>query len=551
MNARPTPSAVLEELRKSHPLLSLGVEQRGALLSLHKTAQQRVDMPWLAPSVIMWAFQRTPLDPETARKAASAPAAGPVTAGADHAAAAALAGAVSTYFPESGAGEQEDLKVLGDVLDRYDIKLLTRFLLPRMADADRAFPLLAGAWDRLVKCTSGDLPLTMLEAAAFPPELASLKDRLRAEWGMYHVAPDNPDAARELLESCDDAVWGGWKQSMRAMLLAGAGKTAEAAAIHTRLARDMPWHVNACLMAHSLQAVPEDSLFLSEGVTILLYSWNKSRLLEQTLDSLYASNIGKARIVILDNGSTDAMPRVLEAATHRFGADRFSHIRLPVNIGAPGARNWLLTLPQVRERPYAAFLDDDVILPQNWLARLLGASLRLSSFGAVGCRIVSAEKPHALQSADYNNYPLDTSEDGRRLGFFDNCFGQLDMGMYGYDRPCLSVSGCCHLLNMRAVDEAGLFDISYNPTQFDDLDRDLRSCLAGFPSYYAGSLRVRHIQHSSMEKATTLAGVGQVSGNQMKLQGRFEDGEIMRLFDLSQALLWSDLLYKAKYLEDM
>ncbi len=548
----PTPFMVLEKLRQIHPLLCLGVEQRGALLSLHKAAPALPDMPWLAASVIGWAFQRIPLYLENAQKAAAAenfpevPQTSPIGSANFFSGKelARFAARVSGYLPD-----QTDPQ-LQDILDLYDIRLLTRFLLPKLGDKKQGFPLLASAWDRLIKCTSRDLPLTMLEATAFPSELLPLKKRLKAEWAVHHLAGDDPEQALDMLNDCDDALWGQWKLSMRAMLLVQAGETDEAGDIYTGLCRAMPWHVNSCLMAHALRYPlgdfgAGDALSRSDGVNILLYSWNKSELLARTLDSLYASERGNARIVVLDNGSTDAMADVLNAAEDRFGSDRFSQVRLPVNIGAPGARNWLLSLPEVWQRPLAAFLDDDVILPSGWLGHLLAASGRLENFGAIGCRIVSAERPYGLQSADYNNYPLDNSEGGSRLGIFNNCFGQLDMGMYGYDRPCLSVSGCCHLLNMCSIEKAGLFDIRYNPTQFDDLDHDLRSCLAGFPSYYAGSLRVCHVQHSSMEKADTMAAMGQVSGNQMKLQARFDDMELTRLFGLSQTILWDDLLRKA------
>ena len=432
---------------------------------------------------------------------------------------------------------------LWEILEQADIRLLARYLVPRLTHPAQAFPLLAASWETLLKGGSGDLPRDLLKNAVFPPELEPVKPRLLAEWAMHYQAT-NADS----IEYCDDELWGWWKKSAMAAFLNRNGEAPAAAHLYTDLWRAMPWHVNACLMAHALAHPGHADLSRSKDTSILLYSWNKAQLLEQTLDSLYDSSIGAAHVVVLDNGSSDNMPQVLEAASARFGADRFFHVRLPVNIGAPGARNWLLSLPRVRQSQYAAFLDDDVILPPDWLGRLF-AAVPDGPFGAVGCRIVAARQPYGLQSADYNVYPPDFSKNGTRLGVHDNCSGQLDMGMFGYDRPCLSVSGCCHLLNMESIAKAGMFDIRYTPTQFDDLDRDLRSCLAGYPTYYAGSLRVRHVQHSSLAKAASPASQGNVTGNQMKLQARFEDAELTRLFHLDQSMLWDNLLHKADALE--
>ncbi|MDD4951665.1 MAG: glycosyltransferase family 2 protein, partial [Desulfovibrionaceae bacterium] len=118
-----------------------------------------------------------------------------------------------------------------------------------------------------------------------------------------------------------------------------------------------------------------------------------------------------------------------------------------------------------------------------------------------------------------------------------------------YCRPALSVSGCCHLLSMASVQEAGGFDIRFSPTQFDDLERDLRQALAGFESFYAGDLRVRHIQHSSLARARTVAAAAQVMGNKIKLEGLFEAKEVEGLAEQGLDRLWADLKARWQDLE--
>ena len=49
---------------------------------------------------------------------------------------------------------------------------------------------------------------------------------------------------------------------------------------------------------------------------------------------------------------------------------------------APAARNWLMHLPEVREACWAAYIDDDIHLPPDWLPRLGAAAARYPEAGA-------------------------------------------------------------------------------------------------------------------------------------------------------------------------
>ena len=159
---------------------------------------------------------------------------------------------------------------------------------------------------------------------------------------------------------------------------------------------------------------------------------------------------------------------MLAAQAGRFAS--FTPLRLTVNVGAPAARNWLLSLPETKAAQWTVFLDDDVELPTDWLTRLLSAGEAAkasgSSVGAVGCRITEARPPFGLQSADYHLFfpqPQGGEPDAPRIGVFDNCAGQLDAGLFAYARPCLSVSGCCHAISHEALDKAGAFDVRFTP----------------------------------------------------------------------------------------
>lgn len=434
-----------------------------------------------------------------------------------------------------------------------DHRLILRFLTVLLADPVKGLAWLGHCWQDLIYLGNPDIPRAALDMVGWDDSSMPLKARLVAEWA-FHCRP--PEEALAHVTQLDDECWGLWRAYCASELLLRMSKKGQGKGILARLWNIIPWHVNLTLKLHDLfNAVPMGSDDETEGVAVLAYSWNKAGLLADTLDSLADSDIGRAKVFTLNNGSTDHTAEVLQNAQERFGKDRFHIETLPINVGAPAARNWLLSLPEVRASKWAAFLDDDIVLPSDWLKHLLGLAKGHDGIGAVGCRITAATPPYGLQSADYNLFPTPPKQQKpgklpNRVLLFDNCAGTTDIGLFTYNRPCLSVSGCCHMINTQAVREAGGFDLRYTPSQFDDLDRDLRSALAGMPAVYAGSLAIRHVQHSSLAKAQTPKQIGHVMGNKFKLDTKYTDEELIRLGTDNKERLWIDLQEKHDFLVD-
>lgn len=434
-----------------------------------------------------------------------------------------------------------------------DKSLILRFLTLVLTSSPKPLSWLGHCWQDILHLGMPEIPKAALDMVAWDENTALLRARLEAQWAFQFLQPDE---AMPFIEALSVEIWGLWRAYAAGELLVRSGRKGQAKGVLAGLWKTIPWHVNLTLKLYELFApAPVAEEEATKDVAILLYSWNKAELLAETLASLAKSHIGQARIVALDNGSTDNTPEVLQEARQVFGADRFHIETLPVNVGAPAARNWLLSLPEVRSCQWAAFLDDDIVLPQDWLLQLLGGTRHGEDIGAVGCRITAATPPFGLQSADYNLFPRfpDPVSPGQlpnRVLVFDNCAGSLDTGLFTYSRPCLSVSGCCHLISMKAVEEAGGFDLRYTPSQFDDLDRDLRSALAGHPAVYVGSLAVRHVQHSSLAKSQTEKQIGHVMGNKFKLDTKYTDDELIKLGTDNKTRVWNDLRAKHDFLVD-
>ncbi|MDD3311990.1 glycosyltransferase [Pseudodesulfovibrio sp.] len=523
----------------------LGMGQPGDLATflrgLAQLAEEQPACRAVLPGMALWGFQAHPLGPDMAAwcaRLSGNPASVRATG---------LAARLLRATPLADAdGEAMDAWY---ALARQDDRgLILRFLTLVLRDPDKGLSWLGHCWNDLLFLDRPEVGRAALDMVAWDAASLPLKDRLAAEWAFHRLPPEE---ALDAVLALDPTAWGLWRTYAGAELLLRMGKKGEAKGALAQLWKGLPWHVNLTLKLHDLFApVVLAGPDAASDAAVLVYSWNKADLLADTLESLAQCELGGARIFALDNGSTDRTPEVLAAARDRFGRDRLHVETLPVNVGAPAARNWLLSLEGVRSRKWAAFLDDDVVLPENWLLHLLGAADGRDDLGAVGCRITAAVPPFGLQSADYNlipKPPRPTEPGGlpNRVLVFDNCAGSPDTGMFAYTRPCLSVSGCCHMVALSAVDKAGGFDLRYTPSQFDDLDRDLRSALGGMPALYAGTLAVRHVQHSSLAKAQTARQIGHVMGNKYKLDTKYSDEQLATLVAANRELLRRD--YEARH----
>ena len=344
-------------------------------------------------------------------------------------------------------------------------------------------------------------------------------------------------------------------QVRRAESLYRIGRRDEAVALWREALARRPWNVNMLLRLTDVLAGRDTApagLPPGRGA-VLLYTWNKGPDMDATLASVAASDLGEnrgadsaVRICVLDNGSTDSSPEVFRKWEAHFGG-RLSITTLPVNVGAPAARNWLLSLPYVREADWAAFLDDDVNVPADWLAHLWTAVTAYPESGVASGHAVDFHAPMSQQWTDMHIVPLPVpeGEDSRvfrdRFKFTAPHEQAFDFGDFNFMRPCVTAIGCCHLFTRKAMDEGGTFDVRFSPSQSDDVDHDMRRGLAGCLPVYNGHLRVLHKRSTGYHKTPNRRGWASAVGNWYKLQASYTPEEVAELYATDQRLMLDDV----------
>ncbi len=366
----------------------------------------------------------------------------------------------------------------------------------------------------------------------WPPELEPVQTRLAGDVAFQRGDFDQAAclyarslALRPGAERLARCLWTGGKHERATELWRGA------------LAR-APWNVNLLLCVHDALSGLDRPAAPLEDVTVCLYSFNNARELDATLAALLAGPLDGVRVLALDNGSTDHTGQVLEAWTGR-APQALEAIRLPVNVGAPAARNWLLEHPKVREAAYVAFLDDDAIPPASWRG-LFGQAVRAQPRAGVwGCKVADQACPARIQHADINPV-AGAAGQAPPPGLADLCGQDLDYGQFDYIRPCLSVTGCFHLLRTDRLAGDGGFDIRFSPSQYDDLDRDLRRARAGGHAVYQGHLRVLHARLSGALLNVSAQATGVSQGNLLKLAAKHPPEAMDALRAATHRLLLED-----------
>lgn len=377
---------------------------------------------------------------------------------------------------------------------------------------------------------------TSVDAGSAAAYTQLLNADARFHSGDYAEAMSGYRKLRSLME------WPGLDQRTGECLLR-MGERDSAFALWRESLRERPWQTNMLLRLHDIVTGADAPGEHPDGSTfLLLYSWNKAESLDRTLRSLAASDIGGARIKVLDNGSTDATPDVVRAWAERLGPDRFEGLSTLVNVGAPAARNWLMHLPDVRQADNAIYMDDDIVLPHDWLAYMGAAQRAYPDAKAWGCRIIDDGAPHNVQHTDeYLAEPTELSN----VGFCCQYLNEMDFGQFSYLRPSFSVTGCLHLFRVADLHELGGFDLHFSPSQFDDAERDVRINKEGGHVAYQGHLAISHERNTGSSYDYGKSSSYGIDGNFYKLNKKYDADEVNVMRKRTYSMHLRDI--RAKY----
>ena len=242
------------------------------------------------------------------------------------------------------------------------------------------------------------------------------------------------------------------------------------------------------------------------SVDCCLVTWNTLPLLRRCLESLAKTDYpqDRIRVYIADNASTDGTSEYLASLQKEYPYP-IEVSRLAVNTGAAVGVNWAVSRGT---GDLVARLDDDIILPPNWLKGMVSDFGNRPFAGCIGPKILNDDAHRSIQCGPYRHFP----------GLFGH-EDEADLGQADYLARAIHVRGCCNLYRRDVFARCGLFDVRYSPSQFDDPDHHIALAVAGYEILYEGHVGVVHKLNNGL--ARSRAAISNQQGNGGKMYGKW------------------------------
>ena len=215
------------------------------------------------------------------------------------------------------------------------------------------------------------------------------------------------------------------------------------------------------------------------AIRVVVVNWNRRDLLRECLGSLARQTHRSYEVVVVDNGSTDGSPALVQSLAGTYPV-RLTLIANSSNRGFCAANNQGFADATA---DFIALLNNDAEAEPGWLEALERAIRTDDSAGMAASKILVWEDPRRIDKCGHLIYP-----DGQNRG---RGAGQLDQGQFDRMDETLWPDGCAAMYRRAMLEEIGGFDEDFF-AYADDAELGLRARIAGWECWFAPSAVVRH-----------------------------------------------------------
>ncbi len=198
------------------------------------------------------------------------------------------------------------------------------------------------------------------------------------------------------------------------------------------------------------------------------------------IDSLREFTRIPFQLVCVDNGSTDGTPPYLKSLGDILA------ISNPRNLGFAAACNQGL---ETAEGDYIVLLNNDVIVTENWLSRLIAHAERESTAG-----VVVPYSNHSKGEQLIPDVPYRAIEEMHQFA------GRLAEKNRDSRREIANFAGFCVLIKRKVIERIGGFDTRFGIGNYEDDDFGLRVRRAGFKILLAEDVFIHHFGRATFSR---------------------------------------------------
>lgn len=184
-------------------------------------------------------------------------------------------------------------------------------------------------------------------------------------------------------------------------------------------------------------------------IHIIILNWNNAPDTIDCLDSLSRINYQDKEIILIDNASTDGSLEKIKAWRDLKDLPYHIHfLTLNENLGFAGGNNAGIKLAIELKAEYVLLLNNDTVVPVDFLDQLMKTIQNDPKIGVLGCRI--------------NHFPQQEKIwfNGGRIDYLRG-FGTHYKDTFVGLRECDFVTGCLMLMPVKVLERTNLFDERY------------------------------------------------------------------------------------------
>lgn len=217
------------------------------------------------------------------------------------------------------------------------------------------------------------------------------------------------------------------------------------------------------------------------STSFIIVNWNGKSFLKKCIDAILRQSIHDFEIIVVDNGSTDS--------SVAFMAESYPQVvlvPLDKNYGFTGGN--IQGLSHAKGR-YVALINNDAILPCDWLQLMLDAFNTDAKIGFCSSRIVIA-----------GTNQIDSAGDTFTTAFTGTKIGELhDMKEFAERRYVPGACAAAVIYKLEMLDDIGFLDDDFF-LNHEDTDLNLRAWLAGWKCLYVPDAVVEHSVSTTIGK---------------------------------------------------
>jgi GT2 family glycosyltransferase len=211
------------------------------------------------------------------------------------------------------------------------------------------------------------------------------------------------------------------------------------------------------------------------SVTVIIVNYNSGSLLAKCLEHLLKQTTLPARVLVIDNASTDNSAACAETF------ENVSLLRIATNRGFAGGNNFAISQCDTE---FIALLNPDAFPEPDWLHSLLIEAYKHNEVAAFGSRQVREETPNVLDGIG-DSYLMSGRVWRERCGELQQAHDLVQKEIFS---PCAAAA----LYRRQMLVDVCCFDEDYF-CYVEDIDLGFRLRLAGHKAMYVPDAIVHHV----------------------------------------------------------